>query len=188
MNRLAGSLRVQLYASEGVLRRWRGLSNRPSRQNTVIGDRPSPAHSAILAARQYEALGSFRRLLPLEVPSLLTFEKVGRRIVSYALCVPLNSRCFGYTPERTGAHCLGFVGVWTDPAFRNRGYARRAMRRLGAALKPVPKDKYYLLSEERILGMQKLLPLIMLPRRACDQPSRERIVRMLRDRSQPLHA
>ena len=188
MNQPASNPQVQLYASEGVLRRWRRMSNQPACRNTIIGGRPSPVHSALLAAKQYEPLGSFRRLLPLEAPSLLTYERVWGRIVSYALCVPLNSRCFGYTPERTGAHCLGFVGVWTDPAFRNRGHARRAMRRLGAALKPVPRDKFYLLSEQRILGMQKVLPLVMLPRRACDQPSRGRIVRMLRERPLPSHA
>ena len=171
----------KIYASPAVLRRWQGVLRAPTPDNVIAGEMPSGIHQRIIDARQFSENGVFRSLLSLPVPHILSYIMQDKRIISYALCTPMNEKLFGYAPERIGAQCFGLIGAWTDPQFRNHGHARGAVQALGSVLGKLPHDKFYVLTELRMLWMQEIFPLVMLPRWSYQQPPREATISMLRN-------
>lgn len=162
---------VTIYAHPVAVRAWAKLSQHHSLGSVVSGVEPCHVHREIMHRQQYSATGAFRKVLLQPIPNILSFVEREGKLVSYAMCIQTSSLLYGHTPERIGAHCFGIVGVWTEPAYRNLGFGKQAFSQLGDYLSQIDASKFYVLAEQRLLGMQGLTPLLMLPRWAHEQPS-----------------
>jgi len=162
-----------------VQREWSRLLSKKHDRFVEASNGPTPIRTHLLENGMFSPSGLFKKVLEADTQILLSWVEENGKIVSYAMCAPLGDVLQGHTPDRIGAQCLGFVGAWTAPDRRNSGLASKALSNLGGAL-TARHDKFYLMCEERMLWAGKRLPLVLLPKRACDQPSNQEIVKSLR--------